>query len=156
MFLVQLGPLGNPKGPYTPVLYKTDPLQIRGVWLGDLEGSETQLRWTSRGSETEHDCNMVFIRVPQKECGKRSSITFFRFRDAFGHFLVTFSDASVTFLRRFFAKLLLRQGEFGKKYALQILGVREIVFRNLLGRVLLRLLRVSELTTSGPIARNQI
>ena len=40
-------------------------------------------------------------RVPQKECGKRSSITFFRFRDAFGHFSVTFSDASVTFFVTF-------------------------------------------------------
>ena len=39
--------------------------------------------------------------MPQRECGKRSSITFFRFRDAFGHFLVTFSDASVTFFVTF-------------------------------------------------------
>ena len=56
------------------------------------------------------------FRVPQKECGKRSSITFFRFRDAFGHFSVTFSDASVTFFGTFlpnsFAGLLLRQGDF--------------------------------------------
>ena len=55
------------------------------------------------------------IRVPQKEVGKRSSITFFRFGDSFGHFLVTFSDASVTFSSLFcqtpFAGLLLRQGE---------------------------------------------
>ena len=56
------------------------------------------------------------FRVPQKECGKRSSITFFRFRDAFGHFSVTFSDASVSFFRHFFAELLLpslllQQGE---------------------------------------------
>ena len=41
------------------------------------------------------------FRVPQKECGKRSSITFFHFRDSFGHFLVTFSDASVTFFVTF-------------------------------------------------------
>ena len=42
------------------------------------------------------------IRVPQKECGKRSSITFFRFRDAFGHFSVTFlPDAFVTFFITF-------------------------------------------------------
>ena len=41
------------------------------------------------------------FRVPQKECGKRSSITFFRFRDAFGHFLVIFSAASVTFFVTF-------------------------------------------------------
>ena len=41
------------------------------------------------------------LRVPQKECGKRSSITFFRFRDAFGHFSVTFSDAFVTFFVTF-------------------------------------------------------
>ena len=41
------------------------------------------------------------VRVPQKECGKRSSITFFRFRDAFGHFSVTFSDAFVTFFVTF-------------------------------------------------------
>ena len=47
-------------------------------------------------------CFFFFIRrrkfrVPQKEVGKRSSITCFRFWDSFGHFLVTFSDASVTF-----------------------------------------------------------
>ena len=36
-----------------------------------------------------------YFRVPRKEVGKRSSITFFHFRDSFGHFLVTFSDASV-------------------------------------------------------------
>ena len=41
------------------------------------------------------------LRMPQKECGKRSSITFFRLRDAFGHFSVTFSDASVTFFVTF-------------------------------------------------------
>ena len=41
------------------------------------------------------------FRVPQKECGKRSSITFFRFRDAFGHFSVTFCDAFVTFFVTF-------------------------------------------------------
>ena len=46
----------------------------------------------------------IFFRVPQKECGKRSSITFFRFRDAFGHFSVTFSDASVTFLPNSFCR----------------------------------------------------
>ena len=34
-------------------------------------------------------------------------MTCFRFRDSFGHFLVTFSDASVTFFVTFFAKLLL-------------------------------------------------
>ena len=45
--------------------------------------------------------------MPQKEVGKRSSITFFRVRDSFGRFLVTFSDASVTFFITFFAKLLL-------------------------------------------------
>ena len=41
------------------------------------------------------------FRVPQKEVGKRSSIIFFRFQDSFGHFLVTFSDASVTFFVTF-------------------------------------------------------
>ena len=55
--------------------------------------------------------------MPQKECGKRSSITFFRFWDAFGHFSVTFSDAFVTFSSLFcrtpFTGLLLRQGEQG-------------------------------------------
>ena len=39
--------------------------------------------------------------MPQKECGKRSSITFFRFRDTFGHFSVTFSDSAVTFFVTF-------------------------------------------------------
>ena len=37
------------------------------------------------------------VQGAAKEVGKRSSITFFRFRHSFGHFLVTFSDASVTF-----------------------------------------------------------
>ena len=45
-----------------------------------------------------------FLRVPQKEVGKRSSITLFRFRDSFGHFLVTFSDAPVTFLPNSFCR----------------------------------------------------
>ena len=57
---------------------------------------------------------MRSFRVPQKECGKRSSITFFRFRDAFGHFSVTFSDASVTFFVTFFAELLLPDSFCGK------------------------------------------
>ena len=48
-----------------------------------------------------HENITQLIRVPQKECGKRSSITFFRFWDAFGHFSVTFSDASVTFFVTF-------------------------------------------------------
>ena len=65
----------------------------------------------ARGQEFEEPS----FRVPQKECGKRSSMTFFRFRDAFGHFSVTFSDASVTFSSLFcqtpFAGLLLRQGD---------------------------------------------
>ena len=50
------------------------------------------------------------VRVLQKEVGKRSSITFFflfRFRDSFGHSLVTFSDVSVTFFVAFLPKLLL-------------------------------------------------
>ena len=53
--------------------------------------------------------------MPQKECGKRSSITFFRFRDAFGHFSVTFltllSLFSSLFCQTPFVGLLLRQGE---------------------------------------------
>ena len=44
-------------------------------------------------------------RVPQKEVGKRSSITSFCFWDSFGYFLVAFSDASATFVVTFFAKL---------------------------------------------------
>ena len=65
------------------------------IWL---ETPTTKLKWidtqktTSKTKTPTHQ-----IRVPQKECGKRSSITFFRFRDAFGHFSVTFSDAFVTF-----------------------------------------------------------
>ena len=43
----------------------------------------------------------VFSGCRKKEVGKRSSITFFRFRDSFGHFLVTFSDAPVTFFVTF-------------------------------------------------------
>ena len=52
--------------------------------------------------------------MPQRECGKRSSIIFFVFRDAFGHFSVTFSDASVTFFRHFFAELLLPDSFCGR------------------------------------------
>ena len=52
--------------------------------------------------------------VPQEECGKRSSITFLRFRDSFGHFSVTFSDASVTsfvtFLPNSFCRTLFAAG----------------------------------------------
>ena len=59
----------------------------------------------------EGTCLPLSIRVPQKECGKRSSITFF----VFGTLSVTFSDTFVTFFRHFFATpfagLLLRQGE---------------------------------------------
>ena len=57
----------------------------------------------------------MFFRVPRKEVGRRNSITFFRFRGPFGHFLGTFSDASVTFFVTFLpnsvAGLLLRQGD---------------------------------------------
>ena len=56
----------------------------------------------------------MLLGVPQKECGKRSSITFFRFRDTFGHFSVTFPDASVTFFVTFFAKLLLPDSFCGR------------------------------------------
>ena len=55
------------------------------------------------------------IRVPQKEVGKRSSITSFRFRDSFGHFWSLFLMLLLLFSARFcqtpFAGLLLRQGE---------------------------------------------
>ena len=39
---------------------------------------------------------------------------FFRFWGSFGHFLVTFSDASVTFSSLFFAKLLLPESFCGR------------------------------------------
>ena len=45
--------------------------------------------------------NLLRSGCRKRRCGKRSSITFFRFRDAFGHFSVTFSDASVTFFVAF-------------------------------------------------------
>ena len=65
------------------------------------------------------------LRVPQKEVGKRSSVTFFRFRDSFGHFLVTFSDASLTFFITFlpnsFCRTPLRQGD--QPFAWFITGV---------------------------------
>ena len=51
--------------------------------------------------------------MPQKECDKRSSITFFHFRDTFGHFSA-FSDASVTFFVTFFARLLLPDSFCGR------------------------------------------
>ena len=52
---------------------------------------------------------LVIIRVPQKEVGKRSSITFlFCFQDSFGHFLVTFSDASDTFFVTFLSNSFCR------------------------------------------------
>ena len=57
---------------------------------------------------------LTFFKVPQKEVGKRSSITFFCFRDSFGHFWVTFSDAPVTFFVTFFAKLLLPDSFCGR------------------------------------------
>ena len=66
--------------------------------------------------------------MPQKECGKRSSITFFRFRDAFGHFSVTFSDASVTFFRHFFAKLLLPNSFCGRVRALRKIGAESPLY----------------------------
>ena len=53
-----------------------------------------------------------YIRVPQKECSKRSSITFF----AFGTLSVTFSDASVTFFVTFlpnsFCRTPFAQGDY--------------------------------------------
>ena len=47
------------------------------------------------------------FRVPQKEFGKRSSITFFVW-DSFGHFLVTSFDVSVTFFVIFLPNLFCR------------------------------------------------
>ena len=102
-----------------------------------------------QGAPTSKSRNFIFIvvsqslsyfRVPQKEVGKRSSITFFSFRDTFGHFSVTFSDASVTFFVTFlpdsfcqtpfarlllpdsfcqtpFARLLLQQGDYCSREA---------------------------------------
>ena len=43
-----------------------------------------------RGKVQSKILQCPILRVPQKECGKGSSITFFCFRDAFGHFSVTF------------------------------------------------------------------
>ena len=78
-------------------------------------------RDTNQGLSRQNSlCLLVFffpktIRVPQKECGKRSSITFF----VFGTLLVTFRSLflmllslfSSLFCRTPFAGLLLRQGE---------------------------------------------
>ena len=70
--------------------------------------------------------NFIIVELPRENdtkgksgCRKRSAAkgvrSLFCFRDAFGHFSVTFSDASVTFFVTFlpnsFARLLLRQGE---------------------------------------------
>ena len=56
-------------------------------------------------------CNSSF-RVPQKEVGKRSSITFLFSSASFGHFLVTFSDASVTRFSSLFFTLPVLQKHF--------------------------------------------
>ena len=83
----------------------------------------------------------TFLSVPQKEAGKRSSITFFRFRDSFGHFLVTFSEASVTFFCHFFAKLLLPDS-FCSRVIFADLGekFRQSVSFSALSRIALRTL----------------
>ena len=59
------------------------------------------MRKSSATLNSPHRASHSQFRVPQKEVGKRSSITFFRFRDSFGHFSVTFSDAFVTFFVTF-------------------------------------------------------
>ena len=51
---------------------------------------------------------------------------FFRFRDAFGHFSVTFSDAFVTFFVTFFARLLLPDSFCGR---VRIWGNFQSIFR---------------------------
>ena len=81
------------------------------------------------------------LRVPQKECGKRSSITFFRFRDAFGHFSVTFSDAFVTFSSLFCQTKLLLPDSFCGRVRAVLLGVGvvfKLTSKDCVGRILWR------------------
>ena len=86
---------------------------LSGMFLVGGSNRPRKTRRTNRENSSKHRENpgnigKVKIRVPQKECGKRSSITFFGFRDAFGHFSVTFSDASVTFFVTFLPNSLCR------------------------------------------------
>ena len=55
-----------------------------------------------------------FIQGVAKGGRQKEFDHFFRFRDSFGHFLVTFSDASGTFFVTFFAKLLLPDSFCGR------------------------------------------
>ena len=76
-------------------LPRKQKIGVRNVWVRESEIREE-------------------FRVLQKECGKRSSITFFsfsgRFRSLFGHFFWCFCH----FFRHFFAKLLLPDSFCGK------------------------------------------
>ena len=65
------------------------------------------------------------LRALQTEVGKRSSITFLRFRNSFGHFAVMFFSCFCHLFRRFFAKLLLPDSFCGRVtcYSLQPTGV---------------------------------
>ena len=72
----------------------------RGSLRGAFCTEKTQPSWAFRGHLRVHS------RVHFSGCRKRSAAKgvrslFFRFRDAFGHFSVTFSDASVTFFVTF-------------------------------------------------------
>ena len=75
------------------------------------------------------------LRVPQKEVGKRGSISFFCFRDSFTHFLVTFSDASVPFSRHFFARLLLPDSFCGREIRTTPSFTLAMLIANLVGVV---------------------
>ena len=82
-------------------------LALSLVWFAGAtpENTKTWARFSVRAK-----MGLTWIRAPQKEVGKRSSITFIHFRSLFGHF----SDASVTFFVTPFARLLLPDSFCGK------------------------------------------
>ena len=73
------------------------------MFLEDFSGRFFPHKQKSKNPATKSTQELwqLKFRVPQNECGKRSSITFFHFWDAFVHFSVTFSDAFVTFFVTF-------------------------------------------------------
>ena len=96
--------------------------------MGDVQRSTWEVSSDTSARSTESTSFRQGSGTPKVYCSpsgcrKRSaakgvrSLFFFRFWDSFGHFLVTFSDASVTFFVTLnfcqapFAGLLLRQGE---------------------------------------------
>ena len=88
------GPTAFKKGPRTPKLSEICPEDcFSGLQSGGLETVKSVSKFERNDQFRTNFGNFPGVRVPQKECGKRSSITFFHFRDAFvslfGHFFLT-------------------------------------------------------------------